>query len=82
MAIKYEIIEGSQNVKNLKKKISKYSHAYEAVKQLGGDNIARIQFDNLSLLRGFQSQVNCNEKFRGKYATKSDNLILYVWVRV
>jgi hypothetical protein len=81
MSIKYDIIKGGDTVKNIKKKISKYFYAYEAVRQLKDNCIAKIEFDDLNVLRGFQSQINCNMKYRGRYATKSENLTLYVWTR-
>lgn len=81
MSISYQIVEDQLEIRNIQKRVSKYAHAYEAVKRLSKGNIARIQFDNLELLRGFQSQINSNFKYRGRYATRSEDLVLYVWLR-
>ncbi len=81
MSISYEIVQDREEITGIRKKVSKYSSAYEAVRNLAGGNIAKIKFDSLELLRGFQSQINCNLKYRGRYATRSENLVLYVWQR-
>lgn len=81
MSISYQIVEDKREISEIRKKVSKYSGAYEAVRSLTNGGIAKIRFDSLDLLRGFQSQINSNLKFRGRYATRSEDLILYVWQR-
>jgi hypothetical protein len=81
MSISYQIVQDSREINNIRKKVSKYSCAYDAVRSLANGSIAKIQFDNLDLLRGFQSQINSNLKYRGRYATRSEELVLYVWQR-
>lgn len=81
MSISYQIVQDQSEIRDIRKKVSKYSGAYDAVRSLANGNIAKIQFDSMNLLRGFQSQINSNLKYRGRYATRSENLVLYVWQR-
>jgi len=81
MSISYQIVQDFNEIQSIRKRVSKYAHAYEAVRRLTKGSIAKIHFDNLELLRGFQSQINSNFKYRGRYATRSENLVLYVWLR-